>query len=400
MPTPLSIAAGFTGLVSVAGSLQALIGATLLSRFRRGETAADDALRSIERTWPAITVLKPLHGDELLLDDALDSICLQEYPAFQIIFGVQSTQDTAIPVVERLKARHPNVDITLVVDDAEHGPNRKIGNLINMYGAAHHDIIVVSDSDIHVTPNYLKHVVSALEEPGTDLITTLYAGRPATGSLVQQLGACQINHNFLPGVMMSRLLGRQDCLGATMALTRQKLEAIGGLRALVDHVADDAELGRLIRQQGGDIAIAPTLTHTTVGEQSLTELLAHELRWGRTVKNVEPLGYGLSSIQLPLFWAIACVLFRPNTRLSWMILALTWFLRAISASMVDLATKCPLPAGIPFLPLRDWLSAAIMVGSARGSRVAWRGRTVHIARRTKNSAASGTTTQPGTNRSV
>lgn len=251
MPTPLSIAAGFTGLVSVAGSLQALIGATLLSRFRRGETAADDALRSIARTWPAITVLKPLHGDELLLDDALDSICLQEYPAFQIVFGVQSTQDTAIPVVERLKARHPNVDITLVVDDAEHGPNRKIGNLINMYGAAHHDIIVVSDSDIHVTPNYLKHVVSALEEPGTDLITTLYAGRPATGSLVQQLGACQINHNFLPGVMMSRLLGRQDCLGATMALTRQKLEAIGGLRALVDHVADDAELGRLIRQQGG-----------------------------------------------------------------------------------------------------------------------------------------------------
>ncbi|WP_408874039.1 bacteriohopanetetrol glucosamine biosynthesis glycosyltransferase HpnI [Gluconobacter roseus] len=401
MSLPLTIAAGFCALVSAAGNLQALAGATLLARFRRTERSADEALRLSDRAWPAVTVLKPLHENEPLLENALESVFTQDYPDFQIVFGVQNAEDTALPVIERLRKRYPRVPGSVVVNPQEHGPNRKVGNLINMYGEACHDIIVISDSDIHASPNYLRHVVTSLEEAGTGLVTTLYAGRPAAGTLVQQIGACQINHNFLPGVMMSRFLGRQDCLGATMALRRQTLEDIGGLEALVDHVADDAELGQLIRARGENISIAPTLTHTTVGEHSLSDLLAHELRWGRTVKNVAPVGYGLSAIQLPLFWAVTAVLFRPNAWWTWFMLLLTWLVRALGSRIMDRATECPLPAAIPLLIARDWLSAAIMVGSARGSRVAWRGRTVHIARRKRNSASCATSLQAGaTHRSV
>ena len=398
MPLPLTIAASVCALVSAAGNLQALTGALLLARFRRTERRADDALRLSDRTWPSVTVMKPLHGNEPLLEDALESVFTQDYSDFQIVFGVQDAQDTALAVIERLRLRYPQVPVSVVVDPREYGPNRKIGNLMNMYGEARHDIIVISDSDIHASPNYLRHVVTSLEEQGTGLVTTLYSGRPAAGTLVQQLGACQINHNFLPGVMMSRFLGRQDCLGATMALRRQTLEEIGGLEALVDHVADDAELGQLIRARGENIAIAPTLTHTTVGEHSLGELLAHELRWGRTVKNVAPVGYGLSSIQLPLFWAVTAVLFRPNAWWTWLLLLLTWLLRAIGSRIMDRATDCPLPSVIPLLVVRDWLSAAIMVGSARGSRVAWRGRTVHIARRKRNSVSCAPSLQAGATR--
>ncbi|GBR67170.1 bacteriohopanetetrol glucosamine biosynthesis glycosyltransferase HpnI [Gluconobacter kanchanaburiensis] len=401
MSIPLSIAAGFCACVSAAGNLQALAGAALLARFRRTERNAEDGLKLSDRSWPPVTVLKPLHGNEPLLEEALDSVFTQDYPDFQIVFGVQDADDTALPVIERLRTRYPHVPVSVVIDPREHGPNRKVGNLLNMYGKARHDVLVISDSDIHVSPGYLKHVVTSLEEPGTGLVTTLYAGRPAEGSLVQQIGACQINHNFLPGVMMSRFLGRQDCLGATMALRRQVLEEIGGLEALVHHVADDAELGQLVRARGETIAIAPSLTHTTVGEHTLSDLLAHELRWGRTVKNVAPVGYGLSAIQLPLFWAVTAVLFRPNAWWTWFLLALTWLVRAFGSSIVDRATSCPLPAAILLLPVRDWLSAAIMVGSARGSRVAWRGRTVHIARRKRNSASGATSLQAdATHRSV
>ncbi|EHH68797.1 bacteriohopanetetrol glucosamine biosynthesis glycosyltransferase HpnI [Gluconobacter morbifer] len=395
MPLPLTIAAGFCTLVSLAGNLQTLAGATLLARFRRTERKADAAVRLDDRQWPAVTVLKPLHGNEPLLEEALESIFQQTYPEFQIIFGVQDESDTALAVVERLRQRYPAVPVDVVINPAEHGPNRKIGNLINMYDQVRHDMIVISDSDIHVSPSYLRHVISTLREPGVGLVTTLYAGRAAAGTLVQQLGACQINHNFLPGVMMSRFLGRQDCLGATMALRREELEAIGGLEALVDHVADDAELGQLIRARGGKIAIAPSLTHTTVGEHTLSELLAHELRWGRTVKNVAPVGYGLSAIQLPLFWSIVAVLFRPTAWWSWLFFALTWFIRAAGSTIIDRATECPLPVALPLLIVRDWLSAAIMVGSVRGSRVAWRGRTVHIARRKRKSTVRATPLEPG-----
>ncbi|WP_084366806.1 bacteriohopanetetrol glucosamine biosynthesis glycosyltransferase HpnI [Neokomagataea thailandica] len=381
MLAPSFFAAVFCSAISFAGNAQALIGATLLHRFRKHEKDSQVKVSCDQRAWPEVTLLKPLHGDEPLLRSALETLFTQDYPHFQIVFGLHSENDTARPVVESLCAQYPHVSVDIIIDATEHGPNRKVGNLINMYGHARHNIIVISDSDIHCDTTYLKHVVTSFDNPQTGLVTTLYAGRPGNGTVVQQIGSCQINHNFLPGVMMSRLLGRQDCLGATMALRRETLSAIGGLESLVDHVADDAQLGRLIRKQGYDITIAPTLTHTTVAETSLRDLLLHELRWGRTVKNEEPVGYGLSSIQLPLFWALAAVMFHPKSRWTWLLFLLSWCIRAIGSRTVDRATQTPLPTSIPLLPLRDWLSAGVMLASARGSRVAWRGRTVHIAKR-------------------
>ncbi|KAB8124376.1 glycosyltransferase [Komagataeibacter medellinensis] len=365
--------AGLAATVAAAGCMQAALGTVLVSRFRWQEARVDRQV-----PMPPVSVLKPLHGDEPLLEEALESFCTQDYPQMQIVFGVQSEEDAAIPIVHRLMERHPAVDMKLVVDATFHGVNRKIGNLINIMREVKHDVLVISDSDIHVAPDYLRHVVGALVPADVGLVTTLYAGLPASSTVPRLLAACQINHNFLPGVMLSRYLGRQDCLGATMALRRSMLDAIGGLEALVPHVADDAILGRYVRDRGKDIAIAACMTWTTVGETSMREVLAHELRWGRTVKTLEPAGYAASAIQLPLFWASVAVLLAPHAAWTWFFFAGTWAWRGICSFILDraLAQRSLLP--LLLLPLRDWISAAIMVGSVTGTRVAWRGQTMHV----------------------
>ena len=108
-------------------------------------------------------MLKPLHGDEPLLEEALASVCRQNYPALQVVFGVQDAADTALPVVRRLQARFPGCDIAVVVEPDGHGANRKVGNLINMLPAAKHDVLVIADSDVHVAPDWLRRLVAALE---------------------------------------------------------------------------------------------------------------------------------------------------------------------------------------------------------------------------------------------
>ena len=375
LPFALSVAAA---VIAGLGCIQAVVGAVLAHRFgRRAHLGPPDDAAPL----PAVTVLKPLHGDEPMLEDALASFCTQDYPVLQIVFGVQDRTDPAIGLVRRLQARFPALDLVLVVDATPHGANRKIANLINMLPSARHDVLVISDSDIHARPGYLRRVVAALHRPGVGLVTTLYGGRAASPTLARRLAAAQVNHTFLPGVLMSRLLGRQDCLGATMALGRSMLDAIGGLSALSPHIADDSALGKLVRAQGSAIAIADALTVTTVSETSLRELFTHELRWGRTVRSVEPVGYALSAIQLPLFWAGAAVLLAPSSSWSWGVLTLVWAVRGVTAGVIDrmLGQAGTVPPVL--LPMRDWLSAAVMLGSLSGRRVAWRGHTLHLPAR-------------------
>ncbi|MFT9459919.1 MAG: bacteriohopanetetrol glucosamine biosynthesis glycosyltransferase HpnI [Acetobacter orientalis] len=360
--------------VAACGCLQSFAGAALLRRFHVRERRPVTL-----KPLPPVTVLKPLYGSEPLLEEALESFCTQDYPNMQLVFGVRERDDPAIDSVKRLQERHPHLTIDVVVNPAVHGLNRKISNLLNMLPFAQHDILIISDSDIHVSPDYLRHIVSALHKPGTGLVTTLYAGLPATPSFVRMMASGQINHCFLPGVILSRYLGRQDCLGATMALTRSMLETVGGLEALLPHVADDAVLGRLVRQHGYDITIADTLTWTTVAENTASDLLLHELRWGRTVCALAPAGYAASSIQLPLFWAALAVVFQPHALWAYLLFGAVWGIRAITAFIIDRTVGSRPVWPLLLLPMRDWLSAAIMVGSASGTRVDWRGQTMHVA---------------------
>ncbi len=335
---------------------------------------------------PPVTILKPLHGDEPLLEEALASFCDQDYPEFQIVFGLQDPADPALNVLARLRARFPALDMAVVVDPTPHGLNRKVANLINMAPNARHDVLVIADSDIHAAPDYLTQLVASLQTPGVGLVTTLYAGMPAGTALTGRLGAEQINHAFLPGALMARALGRQDCLGATMALTRETLDSVGGLHALADHLADDAVLGRLVKAQGLSIALAATVPATTVGEAHLPELFAHELRWARTIQSLEAVGFAMSCVQYPLFWAALAVGLSGGAPWAWLGFALAWLVRGLVGHGIDRALGLAPGVGIWCLPFRDLMSIAVMLASYRSDRVAWRGQ---ILRATRPSLAPG-----------
>lgn len=358
--------------VAVIGLAQAIAGWRATGRFC---AAPHPAAR---HESPPISVLKPLHGDEPLLEHALASVCAQDYPAFQVVFGTHDADDAALAVVERLRKRFPTTDIAMVVNPAQHGPNRKVGNLINMLPAARHEVLVIADSDLHVQPDYLARLAGALVQPGTGLVTTLYAGLPATPAIAARLGATQITHVFLPGALLARALGRQDCLGATMALRREMLVRIGGFHALVNHLADDNVLGRLVQATGLSVRLADTVPATTVPETTLCALLRHELRWARTIRALVPGQFAASALQYPLFWAGLAIPLAGGAAWSWAAFLSAWVVRALAATGVDralaarlqgLAFSCP----VWLLPLRDWLSIGVLMASYAGRRVEWRG---------------------------
>jgi len=385
------ILAALATALSAVGVAKAVAGWLAVSRFAARAASAQMAGSGPAMTGEAITVLKPLHGDEPLLEEALASICRQDYPQWQVVFGVQDPADTALPVVRRLQTRFPDCDIALVVDPTGHGPNRKVANLINMLPAARHDVLVIADSDLHVASDYLRRLAAALEQPGTGLVTTLYTGLPAPppqpspasrerGRLPGILGAMQIDQFFLPGALLARAMGRQDCLGATMMLRRDTLRRIGGLEALVGHLADDNLLGRLVRGLGLTVRLADTVPATTVPEATFAALWRHELRWARTIRALVPVQFAASALQYPLVWVGLAALLAGGAAWSLAWFAFAWAVRALAARGIDRALGLAFRSPVWLLPARELMSVAVMVASYAGRAVDWRGHTLQAGR--------------------
>lgn len=362
------------GLGAAAASLVAVLGAIAVRAFA-ARTWPEP------KRWPPVTVLKPLCGDEPMLHAALATICRQDYPELQIVFGVRDEADPALVVARAIQRQFPDRDIGVVVDRRLHGANRKISNLINMLPAARHDVLIFSDSDLHVPPDYVAQVVAALETPEVGLVTTLCVGLPTSPGLVARLGATAITHSFLPGVLLGRCLGRQDCLGTTMALRRATLDRVGGLDGLVDRLADDQVLADNIRHFGLGVGLAGVVTQTAVPEHSWRALLLHELRWARTIRAALPWSFVTSTLQFPLFWAAMCVLLSGGAAWAAMAFVASWTVRALAAWFVDGSLRLRSGGSVaPFglLPLRDLLSVGQVAASYLGRRVVWRGHVMYV----------------------
>jgi ceramide glucosyltransferase len=374
----MAVLALLAALLTVIGVALVLAGGVLVRRFQAGAAPEPVGL-------PGVTVLKPLCGDEPLLEAALASICEQDYPRFQVIFGVEDPNDAALAAVARVRARFPACDIEVVAGGTQAGNNRKVANLINMLSAARYDMLVISDSDVRAAPDCLRRIVAALEVPGTGLVTTLYAGLPAQGSLAAQLGATAITHGFLPGTLLARICGRRDALGATMALRRETLAAVGGFAALRDHLADDNLLGQKVRELGLTIALAATVPGTTVPEARLSALFRHELRWARTIRSLSPCAFAGSALQYPLAWALMALVLSTSAGWAVLLLAAAWIVRAGVARRIDealglVAQELAAPAPLWLLPLRDLLSMTVLLASYAGDQVEWRGRIMRADR--------------------
>nr|WP_221246627.1 bacteriohopanetetrol glucosamine biosynthesis glycosyltransferase HpnI [Acidocella aromatica] len=360
----------FTSLCAFVGVAQQFIGTRLIERLAT-------APASVPASRPAVSVLKPLCGVDPLTELALESFFLIDYPDYQLVFGVQNETDPVRDVLARLRARYPERDVAVVVDAALHGSNRKVSNLINMLPEAKHEVLVISDADIHVPVYFLDRVVAEMAKPNVGLVTTLYTGLPGTSALASLLGACQINYTFLPGALLARKLGRQDCLGVTMALTKTVLAEIGGLEAVANNLADDQVLGRLVLARGYKLGLAQVIPATTVPEDDFNSLLRHELRWARTIRALVPLPYAASILQLSLLWAALTVLFAGGALWSWALFALILTARYAASRKIDAALRLPKSGAAWLLLLRELYSTIIYVASFTGSQVDWRGQVMH-----------------------
>ncbi len=327
---------------------------------------------------PPVSILKPLKGTDPDIYESFRSHCLQDYPAYEIIFGVSDRDDPAVASVLQLQREFPALTIRLVVSANKLGANVKVSNLEQMLPASRYQYLLVNDSDIRVEPDYLRRVIAPLlnENERVGMVTCLYRGVAAStvGSILESLG---ISTDFCPGVLVARQLegGLKFGLGSTLAFQRADLERIGGFRSIVDFLADDYELGRRIAHLGLQVLLSDVIVETHLPAYDLRGFLAHQLRWARGVRDSRTGGYIGLVTTYGLMWALLALISSRMALWSWIVFGVTALLRLGVALVVGKSVLADrgLIRNLWLLPLRDLIAVAVWVASFAGHTVTWRG---------------------------
>jgi len=327
---------------------------------------------------PPTTILKPLCGAEHDLYERLRSFCEQNCSSLQIIFGVRDQDDPALGAVRRLQREFPHLDLQIAANAAQHGTSGKVSNLVNMMPLARHDYLVIADGDIRVGPGYLEKVVAPLLDERVGIVTCLYRGLPQPG-LWSLLGSLFINEWFVPAVRVAALFGsRSFAFGATIAVRRETLARIGGFRSIADQLPDDYRLGELTRRVGLCTVLSEVEVETCVEEAGPGDLVRHELRWLRTVRTVQPLGYALAGITVGVPAAIVASVLAGGSAVTLAMVAVT----ALARLMINSAPRksYSLLAQLWLVALNDLLVFALWCWSFTTRDVHWRQVRYRVAR--------------------
>ncbi len=324
---------------------------------------------------PPVSILKPLRGTDPEMYECLRSHCVQDYPEYQLIFGVSLAEDPAAELVKRLQQEFPQRGIRLVVCTERLGANTKVSNLAQMLPFARHAYLIVNDSDIRVEPDYLRRVLSPLSDAKVGMVTCLYRGM-AGATLGSRLEAAGISTDFAAGVLAARQLeGIRFGMGSTLAFSQRALEAIGGFEPLVDYLADDFELGFRIARRGWEVRLSDVLVETYLPHYDLRGFLEHQLRWARTVRDSRPGGYSGMVLTFGLPWALLTLLVSGGAAWGWILFAATVSLRlglAVTVGGVVLRDR-QLFSNLWLLPLRDLIALVVWAAAYAGHTIAWRG---------------------------
>jgi ceramide glucosyltransferase len=339
----------------------------------RSRILAQDKLHA---AFPPVSILKPLKGEDPEIYESFRSHCRQEYPEYEIVFGVSDANDPAVQAVERLRQEFPDLPIQLIVCKEVLGANTKVSNLAQMVRSARYDHFIVSDSDIRVPPDYLRRVVAPLAEPGVGLVTCLYRGiaGPTVSSKLEALG---ISTDFCAGVLVARSIegGLRFALGSTMAFRRQDLDAIGGFESFVDYLADDYELGKRIAGLGRKVRVSDVVVETFLHSYTVREFFDHQLRWARGVRGARPGGYAGLLFTFGWQWALLALFASRGAMWAWSVFAAAVVLRFLVAWIVgvDALADRQVPRFCLLIPLRDLVGVVVWISSFASNTVTWRG---------------------------
>ena len=323
---------------------------------------------------PPVSILKPIKGLDSQAYENFASFCRQDYPEFEILFGVSDPGDAVIPIIHRIQKDFPQLSIRLLVD-ADEKPNQKAGLLHTLSSQASNEILVASDSDMHVTPDYLRRVVAPLANHEIGLVTCPYSGAyPVT--FTARLEALYMGVTFLPATIVGRkVIKMRFALGATNALRKSDLERFGGFAALSGYLADDYQLGRKITQLGLRVYLSQYVVRSVLGPTTFEEQWQREIRWMHCTRISRPLEYPglLLSFTTPL--ALSLVILSSFAVAAWIFLLVSLVLRWVVALAITQYTQDETSRKwIFWLPLRDLLTALIWTVSLLGNKVTWRGQ--------------------------
>lgn len=325
---------------------------------------------------PPVSILKPLKGSDPELYEALRSHCVQDYSEYEVLFGVSELTDPAVATVERLIAEFPGRKLRIIECIKQLGANGKVSNLAQLVPVAAHEILLVNDSDIRVEPEYLRTIISDLQQPRVGLVTCLYRGSPAPtiGSKLEALG---ISTDFTPGVLVARQIegGLHFGLGSTLAFRKRDLAAIGGFESIVDYLADDYELGRRIAQQNLRVELAHSVVETHLPAYDFAGLFHHQVRWARTIRTARPSGYAGLVLTFALPWAVMTLALAPHAPWAWALAAAALLVRLGSALVFGrlVVRDSQILSSLWLLALRDFLGFAVWLIGWAGRKVVWRG---------------------------
>ena len=317
-----------------------------------------------------ISILKPLAGLDLDLESNLRTFFEQDYSAFQILFAVRNEKDPAAEVVARLQREFSAVPSRLLITGEPPYPNAKVFSLDRMLAAAANDLVVMSDSDIRVTPDLLRTVAAEFQDEHLGVATCPY--RAVAGkSFWSRLEATGMNTDFWGSALVARMLeGMHFAVGPTIAARRQVLQAIGGFDRVKDYLAEDFVLGKFAAEQGYGVILSSYVIEHHIGSATLRENLTHRLRWARSTRRSRPAGYIGQLFTMPLPLALLVCAFAPAW---WPVLPLTLMVRAVAAYMVSSRV---LQAKINWLllPIEDILGFCFWLAGFFGKTISWRGR--------------------------
>jgi ceramide glucosyltransferase len=323
-----------------------------------------------------ISVLKPLAGLDDGLEENLRGFFEQNYPHFELLFAVLQEADPCLPLVRRLCAEHAHIPSRLILTGEPPYPHAKVYSLARMLAEARHDLIVMSDSDIRVTPDFLRHVAAEFAGGATALATCPYRALPGR-SFWSRLEAGGMNTTFWQGVLTARMIaGMKFAVGPTTVARRKAIDSIGGIERVKNYLAEDFELGKLIAEAGFRVILSSYVVEHRIGSESLAENFRHRIRWGRTSRRSRPWGYFGQLFTYPLPLALLLVAAMPQW---WPLLASTAVIRYASALFVS---QVVLGARLNWalLPLEDVLGFGFWIAGFFGNSITWRGRTYRLDR--------------------
>ena len=371
MPSPADIFSIICLVPVISGSLYSIFSVWTIIRFF---TSSRPDLKATGGFKPSVTVLKPVKGIEKELKSNLRTIGIQDYPKYQVVYSVQDTKDPALPILQEIQEELGSESISVVISTVQAGANGKVNNLLGALEEARHDIIIISDSDTHLRPDYLESLVAPLSNPDVGCVCTLFKLTRAE-RWFEKMELLTINADFIPSVIFAEVTGASKaCLGPSIAIRKSTLQELGGLESLADYLVEDYELGRRVWTSGKKMVILPYVIDAVVNLESWHQWWNHQVYWEQNTYLARPGAFIATILIRAVPFALLFAMVRLGDSLGLSVLAGAIALRLLTAGITSLGLRdAEGLRSLYLLPLRDIVGLIFWLLAFTQRTVVWRG---------------------------